>query len=407
MNKPELLAPAGSFEKMQAAVLYGADAVYFAGSGFGLRARAGNFEPDEMEKALNYLHSKGKSGYVTVNAYLKNNEFDSLESYFGVLSELKPDAMIISDPGVFATAKKYAPNIPIHISTQANVTNLAAVEFWHGLGAERVILARELSAEEIRNICKNTSCEIEVFVHGAMCISMSGRCLMSNYMTGRDANAGDCAQSCRWKYSLVENTRPGQYFPVEQDERGTYFYNSKDLCLLDYVGELTDMGVKSLKIEGRMKSVMYVSAVTGVYRKAIDRAAAGGYEVDPEWQRLITSVSHREYTEAFYHGEAGAESMNYGTNSYVRGYEFLALAIGDHANGTIIEAKAKFHPNEAVTILTPDMHEVDVTIHKIMDFNGNEQPNTKPAMKYVITKLKLPEGSIIRKPENGDHSLKI
>lgn len=405
MNKPELLAPAGSFEKMQAAVLYGADAVYFAGSGFGLRARAGNFEPDEMDKALKFLHERGKKGYVTVNAYLKNKEFESLEHYMGILNELKPDALIISDPGVFSTAKKYAPNVPIHISTQANVTNLATVEFWHSLGAERVILARELGADEIRHICKNTSCEIEVFVHGAMCISMSGRCLMSNYMTGRDANAGDCAQSCRWKYSLVENTRPGQYFPVEQDERGTYFYNSKDLCLLDYVGELADMGVKSLKIEGRMKSVMYVSAVTGVYRQAINKAATGIYEVDPEWRRLITSVSHREYTEAFYGGEAGPESMNYGTNSYVRGYEFMAQALYDHELGTVVEAKAKFHPNEAVTVLTPDMKEVDVVIHKILDMNGNEQPNTKPAMKYILTKFKLPEGSIIRKPETGDHSL--
>ncbi|MGE4317676.1 MAG: U32 family peptidase [Deferribacterales bacterium] len=405
MKKPELLAPAGSFDKMEAAVLYGADAVYFAGSGFGLRARAGNFEPDEMEKALKYLHDRGRKGYVTVNAYLKNNEFDGLEDYLHKLSEIKPDALIISDPGVFATARKHAPNIPIHISTQANVTNLQTVEFWHSLGAERVILARELSRDEIAQICRSSACEVEVFVHGAMCISMSGRCLMSNYMTGRDANAGDCAQSCRWKYSLVESTREGQYFPIEQDERGTYFYNSKDLCLLDHVGELADMGVKSLKIEGRMKSIMYVSVITGVYRKAIDRAAEGNYEVDPEWVRLIKSVSHREYTEAFYDGEAGTESMNYGTNSYVRGCEFLALALYHHELGTVIEAKAKFHPDEAVSVLGPDMCEVDILVSKLLDMNGNEQPNTKPAMKYILKGIKLDEGSIIRRHEKGDHKL--
>lgn len=399
MKKPELLAPAGSFEKLQAAVQYGADAVYFAGNGFGLRARAGNFDTEEMEKALRFLHSSGKKGYVTVNAYLKNNEFDGLKEYFGRLSELKPDSVIVSDPGVFRYAKKYAPNIPIHISTQANVTNLSAVEFWHELGAERVILARELSGEEIKYICKNTSCEVEAFVHGAMCISMSGRCLISNYMTGRDANAGDCAQSCRWNYALVEQNRDGQYYPVEEDERGTYFYNSKDLCLIDRIGELADAGVKSLKIEGRMKSVMYVSVVTGVYRKAIDRAAEGDHTADKEWFRMLQSVSHREYTEAFYDGDADHKTMNYGTSNYIRGCEYLGQVLEPVEGGTLIEAKAKFAPNEAVSVLTPDMEETDILTGKITEPNGSPVEFTKPGIKCILKGLTLPAGSIIRRYE--------
>lgn len=407
MKRPELLAPAGSFEKMRAAVLYGADAVYFAGTGFGLRTRAGNFDPEEMEKALRYLHEKGKKGYVTVNAYLKNNEFDGLEEYLGILGEIRPDAVIVSDPGVFSKVRKIIPHIPVHISTQSNVTNLAAVEFWHDLGAERVIMAREVPREELRDICSKTSCEIEVFVHGAMCISMSGRCLMSNYMTGRDANAGDCAQSCRWKYSLMEETRPGQYFPVTQDERGTYFYNSKDLCLLPYVGELAGMGISSLKIEGRMKSVMYVSAVTGVYRQAIDSIAEdGSYTYNPKLMDALRSVSHREYTTAFYDHNEDASSMNYGTNSYVRGCEFLGLALYDHELGTVIEAKGKFLPGETVCILRPDMSEEEVTVSRLLDLGSNtEQPNTKPAAKYIMTDIKMPEGSIIRRYETGNHAL--
>jgi len=396
MRKPELLAPAGSFEKMQAAVRFGADAVYMAGKGFGLRARATNFDYDEMERALSWLHSEDKRGYVTANAFLKNAELDGVAEYFGTVKEMKPDAFIISDPGVFRIAKKVAPEIPIHISTQANVTNLSAVEFWHELGAERVIIARELSGEELRYICSNTKCEIEAFVHGAMCISMSGRCLMSNYMTGRDANAGDCAQSCRWKYSLVEQTREGQYFPVEEDERGTYFYNSKDLCLLDYVSELSDMGIASLKIEGRIKSVMYVSAVTGVYRKAIDAAACGEKEVDPKWWDQLRSVSHRDYTEAFYHGEAGESSMKHGTSSYIRGYHFLAVVTGDSEEGAVVNAKAKFLPGDKVLLLTPDMKEEEVTVGELISTKGISEPNTKPAMDYTIRGLKAPIGSIIR-----------
>ena len=399
MNKPELLAPAGSFEKMVAAVRFGADAVYLAGQGFGLRVRASNFDMAGMENAFRFLHENGRKGYVTVNAFLKNGELDGVREYIGELKSIRPDALIISDPGVFRIARETAPEIPVHISTQANVTNLSAVEFWHSLGAERVILAREVTGEELRHICAGTRCEVEVFVHGAMCISMSGRCLISNYMTGRDANAGDCAQSCRWKYALVEENREGQYFPVEEDERGTYFYNSRDLCLLPHVGELAEMGVKSLKIEGRMKSIMYVSAVTGVYRQAIDEAVKGGYEVKSEWVRQLKSVSHREYTEAFYGGTADETSMNYGTSSYVRGCEFLAVVEESHEEGSVITAKGKFASGEQVMLLLPDMKEQIITAGEIFALNGVAEPNTKPGMKYILKGLKAPAGSLVRRYE--------
>ncbi|ADD69069.1 peptidase U32 [Denitrovibrio acetiphilus DSM 12809] len=397
MNKPELLSPAGSFEKLKAAVRFGADAVYLAGAGYGLRVRASNFELPEMEEAFRYLHERGRKGYVTVNAFLKNRELDGVRKYIGELKDIRPDALIISDPGVFRIAREVAPEIPVHISTQANVTNLSAVEFWHELGAERVILAREVTGDETAFICKSTPCEVEVFVHGAMCISMSGRCLISNYMTGRDANAGDCAQSCRWKYALVEESRDGQYFPVAEDDRGTYFYNSKDLCLLPRVNDLAGVGVKSLKIEGRMKSVMYVSTVTGVYRQAIDAAAEGDYSVKDEWIKLLTSVSHREYTEASYSGQAYSSSMNYGTSSYVRGCDFLAIVEGDAEGGVFIDAKAKFGKGEKVMLLTPDMKETEIEAGSIIALNGIEEINTKPGMKYILRGLSAPEGSLIRR----------
>jgi len=260
-----------------------------------------------------------------------------------------------------------------------------------------VILAREVTGDELKYICANTKCEVEVFVHGAMCISMSGRCLISNYMTGRDANAGDCAQSCRWNYALMEENRDGQYFPVAQDERGTYFYNSKDLCLLEHVEELSRMGVKSLKIEGRMKSIMYVSTVTGVYRQAIDEAVKDDYKVKDEWWKYLTSVSHREYTEAFYNGLADDTSMNYGTSSYVRGCDFLAVVEGDHEDGVLIDAKAKFAPDEKVMLLTPDMNETEIEVGELLAMNGVSEINTKPGMKYILKNLKAPAGSLLRR----------
>ncbi|WP_265821811.1 peptidase U32 family protein [Geovibrio ferrireducens] len=391
----ELLSPAGNFEKLKYAVRYGADAVYLAGTGYGLRAKAGNFGMDDLGEALSFLHSQGKKGYVTVNAYLRNAEFDGLREYLYNLESVRPDAMIVSDPGVFKVIRDMKLKTPVHISTQSNVTNLAAVDFWAELGAERVILARELSAEEIAYICKNAKAEIEVFVHGAMCISMSGRCLISNYMTGRDANAGMCTHPCRWKYSLVEETRPGEYFPVVEDERGTYFYNSKDLCLIEYIGELVKAGVKSIKIEGRMKSVMYVALVTGAYRQALDWAMADpdSYEAREEWVRMLKSVTHRSYTAGFYKGDTDSSSMNYANANYIQESEFL----GSVENGEML-AKNKFLAGEELEFVTPFLEVLPYKVTNLTDEQGAPVEGTRPNYRYSMELPdELPDGSILRR----------
>lgn len=285
MKKPELLAPAGNMEKLKMALLYGADAVYLGGKAFGLRAFGGNFTNEELQEAVDFAHKLGKKIYVTVNIFPHNSDIAKLPAYLTFLNEIKVDAILVADLGVFTLAKEYAPDVELHISTQANNTNWAAVNAWAELGARRVVLAREMSLEEIKEIREKCSVELEMFVHGAMCISYSGRCLMSNYLTGRDANRGSCAQPCRWNYALVEEKRPGQYFPVLEDERGTYIFNSKDMCLLPYLPDVIASGVDSLKIEGRMKSVHYAASVVKAYREAIDSyfAAPEQFEVKKEW----------------------------------------------------------------------------------------------------------------------------
>lgn len=391
----ELLSPAGNFEKLKYAVRYGADAVYLAGTGYGLRAKAGNFGMKDLEEALMFLHTQGKKGYVTVNAYLHNHEFEGLKEYLYNLEAVRPDALIVSDPGVFKVIRDMKLKTPVHISTQSNVTNAAAVDFWAELGAERVILARELSAEEIAYICKNTKAEIEVFVHGAMCISMSGRCLISNYMTGRDANAGLCTHPCRWRYHLVEETRPNEFYPIVEDERGTYFYNSKDLCLIEYLGELVKAGVKSFKIEGRMKSVMYVGLVTGAYRRALDWATADpdGYEVKDEWLKMLRSVTHRSYTAGFYKGDTDSSSMNYANANYIQESEFL----GAMEDGYII-SKNKFYEGEELEFVTPFMETVAYKVTGLADEQGAPAEFTRPNYRY---KMELPDelsdGSFLRR----------
>jgi len=400
----ELLSPAGNFEKMKTAVMYGADAVYLAGTGFGLRAKAGNFDNDGLVEAFSYLRERGKKGYVTVNAYLKSGEFDGLKQYLGELNEIGPDALIVSDPGVFKTIKDMGIKIPVHISTQANVTNLQAVELWAQLGAERVILAREVHKDEVAYICKNSSIEIECFVHGAMCISMSGRCLISNYMTGRDANHGECTHPCRWNYSLVEEKRPGVSWDVEEDERGTYFYNSKDLCLIDHIGDMADMGVKSFKIEGRMKSIMYSAVVTGVYRQALDEAAKNPkeYKVKPEWMELLKSVSHRHYTDAFFGGNVGHDSMNYESNAYLHDCDYIGSLKNISGQSAEILCKNKFVLNEELNIITPDMNVIPVSFDKISDEHGDVE-FTKPSVDYYVNIPEtVPEGSILRRCSKGE-----
>lgn len=329
MKKPELLAPAGNMEKLKMALLYGADAVYLGGKAFGLRAFGGNFTNEELQEAVNFAHKLGKKIYVTVNIFPHNSDIAKLPAYLTFLNEIKVDAILVADLGVFTLAKEYAPDVELHISTQANNTNWAAVNAWGELGASRVVLAREMSLEEIKEIREKCSVELEMFVHGAMCISYSGRCLMSNYLTGRDANRGSCAQPCRWNYALVEEKRPGQYFPVLEDERGTYIFNSKDMCLLPYLPDVIASGVDSLKIEGRMKSVHYAASVVKAYREAIDSyfAAPEQFEVKKEWVEELDKVSHRAYTTGFYYGRPTEKDQIYGTSSYTQTSDFVGLVL--------------------------------------------------------------------------------
>lgn len=325
-KRPELLAPAGTMEKLHMALAYGADAAYLGGTQFGLRAFGGNFTNEEIRAAVQMAHRAGKKIYVTVNVFPHNNDLVSLPDYLRFLVEVQADAVLVADLGVFMLVREAAPTLPVHISTQANNVNWRTVRAWQELGAERVVLARELTREEIREIRQHTDVDLELFVHGAMCISYSGRCLLSSYFTGRDANRGSCAQSCRWKYALVEEARPGEYYPIAEDERGTYIMNSKDLCLLPYLDEVVDVGIDSLKIEGRMKSVHYVASVVKAYRMALDACLSDvPYEVQPEWLEELEKVSHRAYTTGFFFGKTTAADQIYGSSSYEQSSDFVGL----------------------------------------------------------------------------------
>lgn len=394
----ELLSPAGNMEKLIAAVNFGADAVYFSGKDYGLRASADNFTIEEIYEALKFLHSRGKKGYVTVNIYARNYDFEGLGRYLDQLKEISPDALIVSDVGVFKFIRDRRIDIPIHISTQANTTNYMAVKFWEEMGVERVVLARELTREEIRFIAQSVKCDLEVFVHGAMCISHSGRCVLSNYFNKKDSNRGECTHPCRWKYHLVEETRPGEYLPVFEDERGTYIYNSKDLCLIEHIGELVDMGIKSFKIEGRMKSSMYTAVVTGVYRQAIDTALKGNFVVDERWIKLLNTVSNRTYTKGFYTDEADESSINYKTSSYVRGSDFLGVVTSWQNGELYFHCKGKISTGDELEILTPNMEEVFYKFDEIYDIKGVMVDFTKPNFDYFIKIDKeIPQHSIIRR----------
>ena len=325
-KRPELLAPAGTMEKLQMALAYGADAAYLGGVQFGLRAFGGNFANEEIRAAVQLAHGAGKKVYVTVNVFPHNDDLVSLPDYLRFLAEVGANAVLVADLGVFMLVREAAPTLPVHISTQANNVNWRTVRAWQELGAERVVLARELSREEIREIRRHTSVELELFVHGAMCISYSGRCLLSSYFTGRDANRGACAQSCRWKYALVEMSRPGEYYPIAEDERGTYIMNSKDLCLLPHLDEVVGCGIDSLKIEGRMKSVHYVASVVKAYRMALDACLSGNpYEVREEWRAELEKVSHRAYTTGFFFGKTTGADQIYGSSSYEQTSDFVGL----------------------------------------------------------------------------------
>ena len=359
MKKPELLAPAGNMEKLKMALLYGADAVYLGGKAFGLRAFGGNFTNEELQEAVDFAHKLGKKIYVTVNIFPHNSDIAKLPAYLTFLNEIKVDAILVADLGVFTLAKEYAPDVELHISTQANNTNWAAVNAWAELGASRVVLAREMSLEEVKEIREKCSVELEMFVHGAMCISYSGRCLMSNYLTGRDANRGSCAQPCRWNYALVEEKRSGQYFPVLEDERGTYIFNSKDMCLLPYLPDVIASGVDSLKIEGRMKSVHYAASVVKAYREAIDSyfAAPEQFEVKKEWVVELDKVSHRAYTTGFYYGRPTEKDQIYGTSSYTQTSDFVGLVLDyDEKTGfATVEQRNNMKVGQEIEIFQPHL----------------------------------------------------
>lgn len=374
-QKPELLAPAGSLEKGRMALLYGADAVYLGGKAFGLRAFAANFSLEEIREMAAFAHARGKKVYVTVNIYPHNSDLPPLPDYLRNLEEAGVDALLVSDLGVWMTARKVVPNMGLHVSTQANVTNWATAKVWEDLGAERIVLARELSLQEIREIREKITADLEVFVHGAMCISYSGRCLLSNYFTGRDSNRGACAQICRWEFGLTEKNRPGEVFPIAEDERGTYIMNSKDLCLMDFLPQLMAAGVSSLKIEGRMKSVHYVASVVSAYRKAIDLCwqDPDHFVVPCSLKEELEKVSHRPYTTGFAVHKTGPEDQVYTTSSYEQTADFVALVRDfDPVSGRVtLEQRNHVKSGQRLEVLTPKGEIFSWTLVEMEDGDGN------------------------------------
>ena len=409
MRKTELLIPAGSLDVLKTAVIYGADAVYLGGEAFGLRAKAKNFTNEEIMEGIKFAHDHGVKVYITANILAHNDDLAGVEEYFEELKTIRPDALIISDPGVFTIAKRVLPDMEIHISTQANNTNYGTYLFWHELGAKRVVSARELSLKEIKEIREHIpeDMEIESFIHGAMCISYSGRCLLSNFFTGRDANQGACTHPCRWKYSVVEETRPGEYMPVYENGRGTYIFNSKDLCMIEHVPEMIDAGIDSFKIEGRMKTALYVATVARTYRKAIDDYLENPekYKANMEWYKEeIGKCTYREFTTGFYFGKPTSETQIYDSNTYVKNYIYLGTAEERDARGFAkIEQKNKFSVGETIEIMKPDGRNLDVVVKSICDEDGNGQesaPHPKQIL-WVDLGADVDKYDILRKKEDN------
>lgn len=407
MRKTELLIPAGSLDVLKTAVIYGADAVYLGGEAFGLRAKAKNFTNDEIREGIAFAHERGVKVYITANILAHNDDLAGVEAYFEELKEIRPDALIISDPGVFAIAKRVIPDMEIHISTQANNTNYGTYLFWHQLGAKRVVSARELSLKEIREIRDHIpeDMEIESFIHGAMCISYSGRCLLSNFLVGRDANQGACTHPCRWKYSLVEETRPGEYMPVFENERGTYIFNSKDLCMIEHIPEMIEAGIDSFKIEGRMKTALYVATVARTYRKAIDdyQKDPALYQANMDWYREeIGKCTYREFTTGFYFGKPDSTTQIYDNNTYVKNYTYLGTIEEVQEDGSCrIEQKNKFSVGESIEVMKPDGRNVEVTVRSITDADGRPMesaPHPKQIL-YVYLDTELEPYDILRRRE--------
>ena len=408
MRKTELLVPASSLEVLKIAVIFGADAVYIGGEAFGLRAKAKNFSPDEMKEGIAFAHEHGVKVYVTANILAHNYDLEGARAYFKELKEIGPDALIIADPGMFTLAKEICPEIDVHISTQANNTNYETYRFWEKLGATRVVSARELSIKEIKEIREHISdkMEIETFIHGAMCISYSGRCLLSNYFTGRDANQGACTHPCRWKYSVVEESRPGEYFPVYENERGTYIFNSKDLCMIDHIPDIIDAGIDSLKIEGRMKTALYVATVARTYRKALDDYAESPekYQENMPWYLdQISNCTYRQFTTGFFYGKPTEETQIYDSNTYVKEYTYLGIVGERNEQGWYkTEQRNKFSVGELIEVMKPDGRNVEVTVKAIYDEEGNSIescPHPKQVL-YVDLGMELDQYDILRRKED-------
>ena len=407
MKKPELLIPASSLEVLKTAVVFGADAVYIGGEVFSLRAKSKNFSMEDMREGINFAHAHGAKVYVTANILAHNGDLGGVEAYFHELKEIGPDALIISDPGVFQIAKEVCPEIEIHISTQANNTNYRTYRFWHSLGAKRVVSARELSMEELRELRVNIpeDLEIETFIHGAMCISYSGRCLLSSYFTGRDANQGACTHPCRWKYAIMEETRPGEYLPVYENERGTYIFNSKDLCMIEHIPELVEAGIDSFKIEGRMKTALYVAVVTRTYRQAIDDYLKDEalYRSRMEYYKEeIAKCTYRQFTTGFFFGKPDHDTQIYDNNTYIKAYTYLGL-IGDRREDGFygLEQRNKFSVGETIEVMKPDGRNEEVTVRAMTDEEGlplESCPHPKQKI-YVDLGIELSPFDLLRRKD--------
>ena len=412
MKKPELLIPASSLEVLKTAVIFGADAVYIGGEAFGLRANAKNFSKEDMKAGIEFAHEHGVKVHVTANILAHNYDLEGARAYFHELKELKPDALIIADPGMFMMAKEICPEIERHVSTQANNTNYETYKFWYNLGAKRVVAARELSMNEIKEIRQNIpeDLDVEAFIHGAMCISYSGRCLLSNYFTGRDANHGACTHPCRWKYAVVEEQRPGEYLPVYENERGTYIFNSKDLCMIEHIPELVDAGVDSCKIEGRMKTALYVATVARTYRKAIDDyfESEEKYRANMPWYLdEISRCTYRQFTTGFYFGKPSNEAQIYDNNTYVNEYTYLGIVGSvDEQGRAKIEQRNKFSVGDKIEIMKPDGRDIEAIVKGIVNEKGQSvesAPHPKEVL-YIELDQETEQYDILRihAPQNGN-----
>ena len=416
MKLPELLVPAGNLEKLKMAVHYGADAVYLSGKKYGLRSYAGNFTLSEMEEGIKFAHKRQVKVYVTVNIVARNDDFVTLPDYLNFLSELKVDGLIVSDPGIIAQARQHVPHLPLHLSTQLSTSNWCSAQFWQWQGIERINLARELSLEEIALIKQRVPVEIEVFIHGAMCISYSGRCLLSTYLTYRDPNRGECAHPCRWKYSLMEENRPNLYFPITEDEYGSYVFNSKDLCLIEYLPEIISAGVDAIKIEGRMKGIHYVAGVTRIYRHALDCYGRDpeGYQFKAEWLEELKKISHRGYTIGFFLGTPSEKSFSYDTSNYTRTHELVGVVkeilpstyeanSTDSARLVKVQVRNKITQGDKVEFINKDMNSYHTTVEEMKNERGDVLPLAQPGQEFVIrTNLQVGVNDLVRREKAFD-----